>query len=398
VLVTVPAGQTRDVYPALAARLREALPSLATDINAAVGQEVTEYSRPIEGLFGRNLTLGVERALAAFVDLLEEPGQPTLPRTFYLELGRGELRQGRGLDALLSAYRVGARVAWRTVGDLAVEAGAPPQLLVELAELLFTYIDGLSALSVRGYAEEQAARAGERDRRRAELARLLITGVDEPTLRELAVLARWPLPERLAAVLLPRTAPSISLPWDALIWPRDEDVVALVPCTAEFGLTQLRKRLKGVPAVVGSLVLPREVRQSLAAAEALSLIEVASDRQHSEPILVDDHLLDLVLRADPALLERLSRQLLAPLETVPESARERLAVTLLAWLAHAGARNAVAQALHVHPQTVRYRMTQLREAFGPALEDPEQRTALTLVLRASCGPVPGAGGGVTRDN
>ena len=120
--------------------------------------------------------MGVERALAAFVDLLEEPGQPTLPRRFYVELGRGELRQGRGLDALLSAYRVGARVAWRTVGDLAVEAGASPAVLVELAELLFTYIDGLSALSVRGYAEEQAARAGERDRRRAELARLLVTG------------------------------------------------------------------------------------------------------------------------------------------------------------------------------------------------------------------------------
>jgi DNA-binding PucR family transcriptional regulator len=138
-------------------------------------------------------------------------------------------------------------------------------------------------------------------------------------------------------------------------------------------------------------VLPREVRQSLAAAEALALIELTGDRRHAGPILVDDHLLDLVLRADEALLDRLSRQLLAPLDAVPASARERLAVTLLAWLAHAGARNAVAKALHVHPQTVRYRMTQLREAFGPALEDPERRTALTVVLRAAYGPVPGAG-------
>ena len=202
-------GQTREAYPLLAARLREALPSLATDINAAVGREVAEYARPLEGLFGRNLTMGVERALAAFVDLLEQPGQPTLPRPFYVELGRGELRQGRGLDALLSAYRVGARVAWRTVGDLAVEAGVPAPALVELAELLFTYIDGLSALSVRGYAEEQAARASERDRRRTELARLLITGVDEETLRELAVLARWPLPDIWWPSSSRRTRPSI---------------------------------------------------------------------------------------------------------------------------------------------------------------------------------------------
>ncbi len=80
--------------------------------------------------------------------------------------------------------------------------------------------------------------------------------------------------------------------------------------------------------------------------------------------------------------------MLAPLEAVPESARERLGVTLLAWLAHAGARNEVAPALHVHPQTVRYRMSQLREAFGGALEDPERRTALMLVLRAAYGPGP----------
>ena len=87
--------------------------------------------------------------------------------------------------------------------------------------------------------------------------------------------------------------------------------------TADFGLAQLRARLKGVPAVVGSLVLPREVRQSLAAAEALAMIELAGDAGTREPILVDDHLLDLVLRADPALLERLSTQLLAPLDAVP---------------------------------------------------------------------------------
>ena len=107
-------------------------------------------------------------------------------------------------------------------------------------------------------------------------------------------------------------------------------------------------------------------------------------------MFVDDHLLDLVLRADPALLERLTARLLAPLDAMPQAPRERLAVTLLAWLAHSGARSAVAEALHIHPQTVRYRMTQLRDAFGPALEDPERRTALQIVLRAALGPVPGA--------
>jgi len=43
---------------------------------------------------------------------------------------------------------------------------------------------------------------------------------------------------------------------------------------------------------------------------------------------------------------------------------------------------AVAAELDVHPQTVRYRLRQLRELFGDALEDPEGRFELALALRA----------------
>ena len=38
----------------------------------------------------------------------------------------------------------------------------------------------------------------------------------------------------------------------------------------------------------------------------------------------------------------------------------------------------IAAALFVHPQTVRYRMTQLRELYGQRLEDP--RTVLELLI------------------
>jgi hypothetical protein len=45
-----------------------------------------------------------------------------------------------------------------------------------------------------------------------------------------------------------------------------------------------------------------------------------------------------------------------------------------------GNRKVVADELHVHPQTVRYRLTQLRELFGSALDDPATRAALLLAL------------------
>ncbi len=41
---------------------------------------------------------------------------------------------------------------------------------------------------------------------------------------------------------------------------------------------------------------------------------------------------------------------------------------------------AMARALHLHPQTVRYRLTRLRELLGDALDDPDARFELELAL------------------
>ena len=82
-------------------------------------------------------------------------------REVYLNLGRGEMRAGRSLDALLAAYRLGARVAWRRLAAAGERAGLPPRTLYTLAEAIFAYIDELSADSIEGYAREQAAAAGD---------------------------------------------------------------------------------------------------------------------------------------------------------------------------------------------------------------------------------------------
>ena len=58
----------------------------------------------------------------------------------------------------------------------------------------------------------------------------------------------------------------------------------------------------------------------------------------------------------------------------------RLAETLRAWLVHQGRRDAVAAELQVHPQTVRYRMTRIRELFGARLDDPRARLELIVGL------------------
>ena len=49
-------------------------------------------------------------------------------------------------------------------------------------------------------------------------------------------------------------------------------------------------------------------------------------------------------------------------------------------IGHGGRRELIAAHLFVHPQTVRYRMAQLRELFGDRLDDPEEVLRLTMAL------------------
>ena len=154
--------------PQAADALRHQLPTLADDIVAAIAREVPDYARPMEGRFGETVRFGTQVALNRFVDLLVGD-EVASARDTYRRLGAGEYRQGRTLDALLAAYRVGARLAWRPFVDTGTQAGFPADALYDLGEAMFAYIDEISAESAAGFAEAQSEAAGESQRRRRRL-------------------------------------------------------------------------------------------------------------------------------------------------------------------------------------------------------------------------------------
>src|SRR4029077_9198903 len=128
-----------------------------------------EYRRPMNGAFGRAVRIGVERALERFIEDDDRRG-----RRVYFELVRGGVSQGRRRDARLSAYRIGARLAWRRFVDAGREAGVPPEELYTLGESIFEYMDARAAESTGGYAAEQSAAPGEAARLRRQLVRMVI--------------------------------------------------------------------------------------------------------------------------------------------------------------------------------------------------------------------------------
>jgi PucR C-terminal helix-turn-helix domain len=383
--------------PELAKALRPALPDLAQHIIVAIGREVPAYARPLEGPFGRALRIGVERALARFVDSIERPGAGDGgAREIYVALGRGEMRAGRSLDALLSAYRIGARLAWERFVAAGEAAGHEPRTLYRLASAIFDYIDGISAESVEGFTEERAAAEGERQRRRRALARLLARDdVSAEEVHDLARLAGWTRPEMVAALVAgegageePDADRLASRMGGAVIAAAEGALaIAWVPDPEAPGRrAQLESALDGVPAALGPAVALGRAPLSLARARAAHALVLDGVVDGSQLVVADDHLPALLLHGgDRSLAADLAAGALAPLDELRPGARGRLRATLRAWLDHPGQVTRVAGELHVHPQTVRYRVAQLRELFGDRLEDPDARFELALALRAEPG-------------
>ena len=382
----------------VATMLRSLLPTVAEQTVAAVIVEVPSYASDLSGQMGRNISAAVEMALGGFLKLAarSRDADPSTPLGPALEaayaLGRGEARSGRSMDALLAAYRVGARVSWREMAGAAAAANMPATTMAKFAELVFAYIDELSAASVAGHTDELSTTGRVRERYLERLSQQLLAGADADVLAAGAERAGWRVPRTLTAVLLPaaHVRGAASLLSSDTLQPREdlpgieeeEDVaLLLVPDVDGRDRPRLLRQLADRHAVVGPSRPWTEVRTSYLRALRARQLRPA-DSAGEAPLDTEEHLATLVLNADPEALADLRERALAPLAGMRPATRDRLAETLRSWLLHQGRREDVANDLFVHAQTVRYRMGQIRELYGDRLDDPRTVLELTLALSA----------------
>jgi hypothetical protein len=369
------------------------LATVTTEIMATIPREVPDYARPFEGSFGRGVQVGVTEALRQFVALIRDPDSGREPgRDVYVGLGRGELRQGRTLDALQSAYRVGARVAWRRLAEAARRAGFDSGVISKLAESIFVYIEELSADSVEGYSQARSEREGERQRRRRELIALLLRE-PAPAQAELAAAADaagWELP-RTAAAIACREAElgrlARRLPPDALAGLlRGTGCIVIGDPEGPGRVRQVEEAAQEISAALGPPGELSELAGSWALARAALRALEAGAIAASGPVRAEERLPELLLHENAPLVERLAARRLAPFESLTPKARQRMAATALAYVQRQGNAAAMAGALDIHPQTARYRIARLRELLGSDLDDPDVRFELELALRAASSP------------
>lgn len=376
--------------------LRNILPEVAERTVAAITADVPSYSDALSGPMGETIRNAVELALGGFISLAGRSGggaaqTPTAPAVDgAYQLGRGEARSGRSVDALLSAYRIGARVAWREMSTTAVHNEVGADTLARFAELVFAYIDELSASSVAGHNDELATSGRVRHRLLERLAAHLLDGSTPEAVEAAAERADWSPPETLTAVIVPESQVRTVL--NAIVGETLQStetppieggegmVLLLVPNVHGRRRTTLLKALVGLGAVAGPARPWLDVRSSYDRALRVRVLGLGTDSE--------EHLAELVLTADDSALADLRARALGPLQDLSATSAEKLTETLRSWVLHHGRRDAVAAELFVHTQTVRYRLGQLRELYGDRLEDP--RTILELTIALGLPPSPDA--------
>jgi PucR C-terminal helix-turn-helix domain len=369
-----------ETVAAVRARLGDAIPEMVE----VIGRGVPEYASAERPDYQQWLTEAVTHVVAGFIAHITQPETSVeVIAAEFRALGYAAAREGRPLDALQNALRLGARCAWRWLCE--ADAELDTRELTRVGEAIFGYLDELAAACAKGYAEA-TTQIGENPRRRL-VATILAEPQAGPELIADAQVAGWPLPAQVAVVVLDAPASSSSpghtLPPDVLAdWTSPEPRLIVPDPSGPGRAAAIDRALPGITAAVGPAVpLSRAATSLRWARQALTLARSGVIATTGAPVRCDQHLSTLLIFADEDLGGMLRAARLAPLARLRPAQRDRVADTLLAWLQLGENAAEVAHQVHVHPQTVRYRLRRIYELFGDQLRDPDMRFELQVALR-----------------
>ncbi|MEO5876070.1 MAG: helix-turn-helix domain-containing protein [Streptosporangiaceae bacterium] len=383
-------------HPQLDVRPFEAIPSeLARQLRADIDRAADEILQELLTAAASDDEVEETRAaivtgLVHFSDLIEDPrgGWATLVPVF-LDLGRRLAREGRSLEEVHRSLRRSARATWRTLSVAVEQLDLDTKTIGFVAEAQFTYMDAVAATITVGYDAEGEGSPDALHRRRIALLTALLT--DQPmtaeALAEQAGKARWPVPGMVSAVVLATRDPAKAravrlLPDGTLVdWEKAQPCL-LVPDPEGPGRQRLLEPLlrDWIVTIGPAVPVARAAESYHWARELMSLAErgVVGD---DDLIRCAEHVPTLVMFGAKGLLDTMAVTRLAPLSSASPAQRERLSETLLSLLENNFNAVEVGRQLHVHAQTVRYRIRQLEAMFGSDLQDPRLCLEIEMILR-----------------
>ncbi|MEC3917314.1 PucR family transcriptional regulator [Nocardia sp. CDC160] len=304
------------------------------------------------------------------------------------------------LADLLSAYHIGVQVIWWRIHELAEATGDQAEL-VGIAVAVHRYLRAATMAVLRGYgADESPIPAADHDRRLlfqslasgsdpvgtaqrlglplAELYWVIAIQVNQPPLNKAhattaAIAARRTirgLEFELDRIGHGETLRLVSETDGSALLPIDASSAAARAVPMEERFAQLENQLTAVQRAIGAPIVfavdvarPQDV--PIALVEVRDLLRVGRYTRRESGVLRFRDLAVEYQLSRPSRVTHIQRQLLAPLAADPV-----LRETIQTYVWHQCSATATATALHVHPNTVTYRLRKIAELIGRDLSRP----------------------------
>jgi DNA-binding PucR family transcriptional regulator len=398
------AGVTEEIERVLAAlELREG--ELAEAMLGAILGEIGSYERPS----GEALMADVREHCRLHVDLLMRSlragrDADRADLSFARDAAARRVHQGIPLDGLLQAFRVGHRTLWQAIVDEASDSAAGREAAIALAGEAMEYIDLASTHVAEAYLRESGQLAELIQRRRRDLLENLLAGrVPDDVETESLGLRLQRDADLLVAVAsldesaetndraLARASDSIaaSIGSPALVVVRQDEVAAVLPLGGKT------PQAIGVALDVGRIGAEREhgIRMLIGVSGVCRglgevgqrYLEAHQALRRSNP----DRPIVSLSELSPfehlvASVDRSTRTSIATeAAALTENGSGALMETLRAYLDSDLDVSRTAEALYVHPNTVRYRLRRISEKTGLDTQSFSGLVELLTIARLS---------------
>ncbi|MEV0247067.1 helix-turn-helix domain-containing protein [Nocardia sp. NPDC050712] len=387
----------------------ERLATVCEDLSARLDElsgEIADKLREQEPVYATLITRAeLVAAVHANIEVIVESVQ--LNRVQSLSgprnTGRRRAEQGVPLEIVLSGYRLGVMHLWQELVDGCEELdralpdpdrpARASRALLGSASMLWTAFDMHAHALAATYHEFATERFQRDDRRRQSLLTMLFSGEPGPeqTLVDVATLLGIPSGGPFVALVTDPLALGAETSRTALnavalhaVWKssprfelglvtmhRPEDLDRLTQQLTRLGLGRVGisrpfARLSTIPAAVAQAQLARD------AGRAGDQVVTGFDEAQVAGLII----------SSPDLAAGIAQHVFGPLREMPEAEQDVLIHTLRTWFLSAGSTEAVAEALHCHPNTVRYRLNKLMTLLGRDLKSPLDIVDLYLASEA----------------
>ena len=369
---------------ALFGRLDRRLDAITEEMVEHYRQEIPAYASLPREVLDNDVRPVSRRNLEIFFAAVKRGGGPLAGELESVGASAAERAlQGVPLTDLLHAYRAGTRIAWTAVLDEIARGPASQQALIgRLASHVLSYLDSVSTAVEEAYLKEWHGLVYRRAHGRWELANELLRDPDPARVHVLAESAGIALPDVIQVAALPTGKPA---PTDSdeglagfLVDLQGRSVFFLDPAGTRASQALLLQRTGGPLGVAEGRSWVEGMGPAVAA--ACRIADLAAGMKLVGAVHSEDLMVEQILSADPLAARRLYNSRLKKLAEIDTSGD--LFRTLEEYLESGCRLVDVARKLHIHPNTVAYRLARIGEVGGLDLDSANDRFEAQLAIRA----------------